>query len=69
MIKAPLNLLSEKLNRLNFFISHDEVGGFWAFHHSCLSLQPARCLFGNTDSTGTESIPELTRAAVLTQLS
>lgn len=26
MIKAPLNLLSEKLNRPNFFISHDEAG-------------------------------------------
>lgn len=25
MIKAPLNLLSEKLNRLNFFISHTEA--------------------------------------------
>lgn len=26
MIKASLNLLSEKLNRPNFFISHDEAG-------------------------------------------
>lgn len=25
MIKAPLNLLSEKLNRLNLFIAHTEA--------------------------------------------
>lgn len=45
MIKAPLNLLSEKLNRLNFFISHDEAGvsGLFIILASLSSL-PDVCL-------------------------
>lgn len=45
MIKAPLNLLSEKLNRLNLFISHDEAGFFGLFIALVvLSHLPGVCL-------------------------
>lgn len=45
MIKAPLNLLSDKLNRLNFFISHTEAGFSGLFTIlTGLSSLPDACL-------------------------
>lgn len=68
MIKAPLNLLSEKLNRLNFFISHteSEFSGLFMLLAGLSSL-PDVCF--KSHPTSTEGISGLTvRAAVLTQL-
>lgn len=70
MIKAPLNLLSEKLNRLNFFISHDEAGVSGLFIILAGPSSLPDCLFGNMDPTSAESIVGLAvGAAVLTPLS
>lgn len=68
MIKAPLSLLSEKLNRLNFFISHteSEFSGLFMILAGLSSLSDV-CL--KTHPTSPEGISGQTmRAAVLTQL-